>query len=80
MFVISGFPRQQARCFSAGLSEVHEMLKGTCREFVEKELKPIAADLDKNETYPTEMVIANQFHSLEVISHNVIRLQKDFHD
>ncbi|XP_018903888.1 short-chain specific acyl-CoA dehydrogenase, mitochondrial isoform X2 [Bemisia tabaci] len=38
------------------LPEVHQMLKKTCREFAETELKPIAAKLDKNHEYPAEQI------------------------
>ena len=36
------------------LPETHQMLKDTLREFVEKELRPIAGRLDKQHTYPAE--------------------------
>lgn len=32
------------------------MLQKTCRDFAEGELKPIAADIDKNHRYPTEQI------------------------
>jgi butyryl-CoA dehydrogenase len=38
------------------LSESHEMLRKTCRDFADRELKPIASELDKTKRYPTEMV------------------------
>lgn len=38
------------------LPESHEMLRKTCRDFAEKELKPIAGELDKTHRYPTEIV------------------------
>lgn len=38
------------------LPESHEMLRKTCRDFADKELKPIAGELDKKHQYPTEMV------------------------
>ncbi len=37
-------------------SETHAMLRKTCRDFAEKELKPIAAALDREHRYPTEQV------------------------
>lgn len=40
----------------AKLPETHEMLRQTCRDFAEKELKPIAASLDKDHKYPLEQV------------------------
>lgn len=41
------------------LPESHEMLQKTCRDFAERELKPIAAQLDKTHRYPTEIVRLN---------------------
>jgi alkylation response protein AidB-like acyl-CoA dehydrogenase len=41
------------------LSESHEMLRKTCRDFADRELKPIAAELDKTHRYPTEIVCLN---------------------
>ncbi|CAL8072944.1 unnamed protein product [Orchesella dallaii] len=38
------------------LPESHEMLRSTCRDFAEGELKPIAAKLDKEHLYPTEQI------------------------
>ncbi len=38
------------------LSESHEMLRKTCRDFADRELKPIAAEIDKTHRYPTEIV------------------------
>jgi butyryl-CoA dehydrogenase len=38
------------------LSETHEMLRKTCRDFAEKELKPIAAVLDREHRYPDKQV------------------------
>ncbi len=38
------------------LPESHEMLRKTCRDFADRELKPIAAELDKTHRYPTEIV------------------------
>lgn len=40
----------------AKLPETHEMLRQTCRDFAEKELKPIAASLDKDHKYPLEQI------------------------
>eukprot|EP00794_Sanderia_malayensis_P014365 gene14365-15863_t len=40
----------------AELPEIHEMLKKTCRDFADHKLKPVAADLDRNHTYPGELV------------------------
>ena len=40
----------------AKLPETHEMLRKTCRDFADKELAPIAANLDKEHKYPQEQV------------------------
>jgi butyryl-CoA dehydrogenase len=32
------------------------MLQKTCRDFADRELKPIATQLDKSHRYPTEIV------------------------
>ncbi|WAR02256.1 ACADS-like protein [Mya arenaria] len=39
-----------------GLSETHQMLRQTCRDFADKELKPIAGQIDKDCTYPKKQV------------------------
>ncbi|CAF0922736.1 unnamed protein product [Didymodactylos carnosus] len=38
------------------LSESHTMLRQTCRDFAERELMPIAGDLDKKHQYPKEQI------------------------
>ncbi len=38
------------------LNETHRMLRKTCRDFAEKELKPVAALLDQKHQYPTEAI------------------------
>ena len=38
------------------LPETHQMLRQTCRDFAERELKPIAGALDKSGQYPKEQV------------------------
>ena len=38
------------------LPETHEMLRKTCRDFADKELIPIAAELDRHHRYPAEAV------------------------
>ncbi len=38
------------------LPETHQMLRQTCREFADKELIPIAAELDRHHRYPAEQV------------------------
>jgi alkylation response protein AidB-like acyl-CoA dehydrogenase len=47
------------------LPESHEMLRKTCRDFADRELKPIASELDKTHRYPTEIVcfIFKNIHS-----------------
>ncbi|KAJ8982574.1 hypothetical protein NQ317_005045 [Molorchus minor] len=42
-------------CLSA-LSETHQMLQKTCRDFAEGELKPIAAKIDREHLYPKEQI------------------------
>lgn len=46
----------QSRAYFYGFTETHQMIKNTCREFAEKELKPIAGKLDADETFPREQV------------------------
>lgn len=43
---------------SVELPETHRMLRQTCRDFAEKELVPIAAQLDKEHRFPTAQVRA----------------------
>jgi butyryl-CoA dehydrogenase len=38
------------------LSETHQMLRQTCRDFADKELKPVAAELDRSHRYPENEV------------------------
>jgi len=40
----------------ARLSDTHEMLRQTCRDFADREIKPIAGILDKEHRYPREIV------------------------
>lgn len=40
----------------AALSETHQMLQKTCRDFAEGELKPVAAKHDKEHLYPKEQI------------------------
>lgn len=49
---------QNARCLSslADLPETHKMLQKSCRDFVDNELIPIAGKLDKEHTYPKDVV------------------------
>ena len=37
------------------LSETHQMLRDTCR-FADRELAPVAADLDRNHQYPQAQI------------------------
>ncbi|GAB1607339.1 short-chain specific acyl-CoA dehydrogenase, mitochondrial-like [Argonauta hians] len=52
------YSRMPSRAFSSlvDLPETHKMLQETCRDFAEKELKPIAGDIDKNHKFPAEQV------------------------
>jgi butyryl-CoA dehydrogenase len=38
------------------MSDVHQMLQQSCRDFADAELKPIAHDLDKEHRYPAEQI------------------------
>ncbi|XP_054000140.1 short-chain specific acyl-CoA dehydrogenase, mitochondrial isoform X1 [Hylaeus anthracinus] len=38
------------------LPETYQMLHKTCKDFAEQELKPIAAEIDKNHLYPKEQI------------------------
>lgn len=50
-------PKSGARCFSLHqLSEQHLLLQKTCRDFAEKELKPVAPQLDKEHKFPVEQI------------------------
>lgn len=40
----------------SALSETHQMLQKTCRDFADNELKPIAAKVDKEHLYPKEQI------------------------
>ncbi|XP_065502734.1 short-chain specific acyl-CoA dehydrogenase, mitochondrial [Caloenas nicobarica] len=41
---------------SVELPETHQMLRQTCRDFAEKELMPLAAQLDREHRFPAEQV------------------------
>ena len=55
---VSAFGIKNVRAISylSGLSETHEMLRQTCRDFADNELAPIAGKLDNESLYPTEQV------------------------
>jgi butyryl-CoA dehydrogenase len=38
------------------LAEEHEMLRQTCRDFAQQQLKPIAAELDREHRFPAEQI------------------------
>lgn len=40
----------------SALSETHQMLQKTCRDFADNELKPIAAKIDREHLYPKEQI------------------------
>lgn len=40
----------------SSLSETHQMLRQTCRDFADNELKPLAAKTDREHLYPAEKV------------------------
>jgi butyryl-CoA dehydrogenase len=41
---------------SLNFSETHLMLKNTCKEFADKEIIPLAANIDKTSIYPSDIV------------------------
>lgn len=45
---------------SAELPQTHLMLRQTCRDFAEKELMPLAAQLDREHRFPAQQVRAGQ--------------------
>ncbi|OQR68013.1 short-chain specific acyl-CoA dehydrogenase, partial [Tropilaelaps mercedesae] len=45
-----------SRTFFSGLSEEHRMLQKTCRDFAEKEIKPVAAHNDEHKIYPRGII------------------------
>lgn len=47
--------RRQIASLSA-LSETHQMLQKTCRDFADNELKPIAAKIDREHSYPKQQI------------------------
>jgi len=46
------------RCLTqlAELPELHQMMRQTCRDYAQKELTPIAAQLDKDHVFPAKQV------------------------
>ncbi|XP_045477816.1 short-chain specific acyl-CoA dehydrogenase, mitochondrial-like [Harmonia axyridis] len=63
-------PQQLVRNFSLHkLPEEHLMLQKTCRNFVEAELKPLAAQLDKEHKFPAEQI--KKMGELGLLSINV---------
>ncbi|XP_030623166.1 short-chain specific acyl-CoA dehydrogenase, mitochondrial [Chanos chanos] len=40
----------------AELPEIHQMLRQTCRDYADRELAPVAAQLDRNHSYPAKQV------------------------
>lgn len=40
----------------SSLSETHQMLQKTCRDFADNELKPLAAKTDREHLYPKEKI------------------------
>ena len=38
------------------MSEEHQMLQETCRDFADGQLKPIAGDLDREHRFPAEQI------------------------
>ncbi|KAJ1453551.1 acyl-CoA dehydrogenase [Pelagophyceae sp. CCMP2097] len=46
----------RVRCLTVGLSEEHEQVRAMARSFAETELFPIAAQTDKDHSYPADVV------------------------
>lgn len=40
----------------SSLSETHQMLQKTCRDFADNELKPNAAKIDREHLYPEQQI------------------------
>uniref|UniRef100_A0AAR2L8E4 Short-chain specific acyl-CoA dehydrogenase, mitochondrial n=1 Tax=Pygocentrus nattereri TaxID=42514 RepID=A0AAR2L8E4_PYGNA len=55
-FIHSFSPCLLALAMLAELPELHQMLRQTCRDYAEKELAPVAGQLDKNHTFPAKQV------------------------
>ena len=55
------------------LPETHLMLRDTCRNFAENELKPIAGAVDKNHQFPPELV-RDCFNLVSVVAVSVMIL------
>lgn len=51
-----GQPHLRSIASLATLPETHQMLQKTCRDFADSELKPNAAEFDKNHQYPKDKV------------------------
>lgn len=47
----------------AELPETHQILRQTCRDFADRELSPIAANLDKTHVYPAKQVHEHNKHT-----------------
>lgn len=50
------------------LSEVHQMLRKTCREFAEEELRPLASKIDRDHMFPKEQI--KKMGELGCVSHH----------
>lgn len=51
----------------ASLSETHQLLYKTCKDFAEGELKPIAAKTDSEKLFPKKQVLGNEIIKYELI-------------
>lgn len=57
LFPLAALRRQLHTIYqSVELPETHQMLRQTCRDFAEKELVPIAAEVDKEHRFPAAQV------------------------
>lgn len=58
------------RCLTqlAELPELHQMMRQTCKDYAQKELAPIAAQLDKDHKFPAKQVKGHQPWSSTVVT------------
>ncbi|KAJ8044247.1 Short-chain specific acyl-CoA dehydrogenase, mitochondrial [Holothuria leucospilota] len=51
-------PNRRGLSALAELPETHQMMKKTCADFADNELKPIASQIDKEHTFPADKIKA----------------------
>ena len=62
------------------LPETHELLRKTCRDFAEGELKPNAAKFDKEHLFPKDQVSLTSLRSVSRVSITVVYLDLGAHN